>query len=69
MNQNWTSTFSATLSDYKYGFSNAVPMLGDFKAVNELKDANLRQEFGKSKRNLSYELGFDYKWQKVRINT
>lgn len=64
LSNNWTSLFSATVSDYKFSFTTGNPLT--YRAINDLKDVNLKQEFSKKlSDNFSYLVGLDYKWQSV----
>lgn len=61
---NWASLFSATISDYEFSFTTGDPL--NYRAINGLKDINLKQEFSKNPNgSISYQIGLDYKWQSV----
>ncbi|MFK7953325.1 MAG: TonB-dependent receptor plug domain-containing protein, partial [Ekhidna sp.] len=63
----WTSTFSATLSDFQYRFNIADdgPPPNNFFSRNKLRDFNLKQEFSRRGKVTDFQLGVDYKWQEV----
>ncbi len=68
LQNNWTSLFSATASDYTFLFTShtASNFRKIYNALNRVKDINLRQEFSKTPTlNFSYQFGVDYKRQKV----
>ncbi len=68
MGRDWTSTFSATVSDYSFAYKGSTPdsVLGAGFSTNDLMDFNLAQEFSiKSPHSVNYQFGVDYKYQTV----